>query len=123
MHFVELCFVFIMLLAGHGARQYSSSLEYAYGDSPDAALRDCPQKCRCIALGYLGLQGLGQNWQSDEAWRADAPARIDDLEGRDVVCTGLGRVPWPLPEGRFNINRCYSTATNRCHNNKSGITP
>ena len=57
-----------------------------------------------MAIGHIGLEKLGQNWQSDESWRADGPRELVDSEhqGRDMMCTGRGTIPWPMPDGRLS---------------------
>ena len=104
MHVFGLSFVFLnLLLALHAVRHYSDSSENKYGDLLASISRDCPLKCRCMALGHIGLEALGQNWQSDESWRADGPKELINSEhqGRDMMCTGRGTIPWPTPDGRL----------------------
>ena len=81
---------------------YSDSSENSYGDLLSGLSRDCPLKCRCMAIGHIGLEVLGQNWQSDESWRADGHRDMINSEhqGRDMMCTGRGTLPWPMPDGR-----------------------
>ena len=99
----ELLCVAILLLAGTEARRYPRRLDYN--------ANNCPLQCRCMELSVLGSRGLDQNWQNDDSgdrlWRGtDAPpinGSNKNIQGSDVVCTGLGQVPWPLPDGMFVV--------------------
>ncbi|KAL4224692.1 hypothetical protein ACF0H5_015387 [Mactra antiquata] len=74
---------------------------------------DCPLQCRCIALSHLGYRGMAERWLSmrhmhgeentfkgteSPVWQEE----LEDLEGRDVVCMGLNKIPRPLPD---NVKR------------------
>ena len=105
MYILELfVLILVLLVVLNAARQYSGHSDYTYWRLLAGTSRDCPLKCRCMALGHLSLHVLGQNWQSDEAWRAESLSGLNnsDLQGSDMVCTGRGAVPWPLPDGRLN---------------------
>ena len=118
MHILGLLFVLLILLAELNAtRQHSGFSDYTYRDLLAGISRDCPLKCRCMALGHIGLQILGQNWQSDESWKAVCPRGLidSDHQGKDMMCTGRGTIPWPMPDGRLNYRFSkeeYKTSTN-----------
>ena len=111
MHVLGLLFVLLILLTELNA----AFSDYTYRDPLAGNSRDCPLKCRCMALGHIGLKTLGQKWQSDESWRADGSrGPIDsDHQGRDMMCTGRGTIPWPMPNGRLQF----------VHNNHAYLSP
>ena len=75
-------------------------------------IQKCPLQCRCIALSHLGLRGMARTWQSlgyphrrgNSAWRSVWRGNGDNLQGRDMVCIGLDKVPSPFPHGKFIIS-------------------
>ena len=70
--------------------------------------QNCPTKCRCTALVRLEQTGFdSQNWKYETAIKETGrmPARLSQSRGTDVVCSGLGYVPWGLPTGECDCLR------------------
>ena len=95
------CHLFVVL---HEAKQHSSRPYYANASGfLRGKFKDWPIKCHCMALGHGSLHVRDHSWQSDEAWSVESPRGFidSDIQGRDMVCTGRGTVPWPLPDGKL----------------------
>ncbi|KAH3752620.1 hypothetical protein DPMN_187241 [Dreissena polymorpha] len=110
------CYEYYRNEGGH-VRRHTAGLHGELGtdgavppESPASAEEsDCPAQCRCIALTHLGYRDMAERWRSlgemeglehtfkgtvAPTWQKD-PA---ELQGRDIVCMGLNKVPRPLPK-------------------------
>lgn len=106
---------------GHGLRG-------EMGHTPN----DCPLQCRCIALSHLSHRDMAERWLSmrhmhgeqntfkgteSPVWQEEP----ENLQGRDVVCMGLNKVPRPLPD---NVKRLtlFGDSSNMNSNMHAQIT-
>ena len=63
--------------------------------------RNCPVKCRCMALVQREQILDSQDWTFDglSEKTGNMPLNPTSMQGTDVVCSGIGYVPWELPTG------------------------
>ncbi|XP_060568140.1 insulin-like growth factor-binding protein complex acid labile subunit [Ruditapes philippinarum] len=103
-----LWFVFFLNADVNAARYYRHSGSEGLRGELDKVQNDCPVQCRCIALAHLSYRDMAERWLSmrrmhgvqttfkgteSPVWKEEAK----NLQGRDVVCMGLNKVPRPLP--------------------------
>ena len=101
------CFIlFSILFAGLSVDGQFNSYAIETGNNARIfTTQNCPTKCRCMALVHLEQTGFdSQNWKHETLIKENGriPARQSQSRGTDVVCSGLGHVPWGLPTGE-----CY----------------
>ena len=108
MKFLELvCLICLLVAKETGSAQWQygeSQFGHMYRDEYKNRDRNCPEKCRCVSQDQLGLRRLGQGWRSVTQERKGTSVGQEDtmaLQGKNVVCTGLTKVPFALPDGRL----------------------
>ncbi|XP_045174915.2 insulin-like growth factor-binding protein complex acid labile subunit [Mercenaria mercenaria] len=112
--YLVLIIVLLFNIGVNGVRYYRHSEPVRHaGHGPRGemgqAQNDCPLQCRCIALSHLSYRDMAERWLSMRRMHGvqntfkgtEAPVwkeEPENLQGRDVVCMGLNKVPRPLPD-------------------------
>ena len=100
--------LFSILFAGLSVEGQFNSYAIETGNSARTfTTQNCPTKCRCMALVHLEQTEFdSQDWKVEPIKEnGHMPASQTQSRGTDVICSGLGYVPWGLPTGECHCLR------------------